>query len=300
MLSRIDIEKELGKDINIYPFNYKHFKENSINLTVGDYAWTLSNGTVYYDEKSEVFSIVKPNSKYQEIKFSKGSSAIFSSSKNDKYVILLPQSTTLIETKETLAVGAHIGGTYHSKVGIVSQGIGHIGTMLGPNFSGNSLIAIHNVTNQLLHFKVGESFVSVVFHYLKSAIYENNLTVSGHLDKMSELGIRLTTAEREDLGADWKGKIEQVRQKMLSSAEYNRFKKSKKNKWLNDIKKYINKRNFIILFILAIIIILLIVLAYYLDNKFSTNDWSNRCWNIIGSGILVTIIGGLIKGIGKR
>ncbi len=60
--------------------------------------------------------------------------------------------------------------------------------MLGPNFSGNSLIAIHNVTNQLITFKVGESFASVVFHYLDSAIYENNPTLSGHLDKMS--GIR--------------------------------------------------------------------------------------------------------------
>lgn len=34
MLSRRDIEKELGKGINIVPLIQENFKENSINLTV--------------------------------------------------------------------------------------------------------------------------------------------------------------------------------------------------------------------------------------------------------------------------
>ena len=69
-----------------------------------------------------------------------------------------------METKEVLSLNNYIGGTYHAKVGIVSKGMGHIGTMIGPNFSGDSLIAFHNVSDDLIVLKVGESFVSVVFH----------------------------------------------------------------------------------------------------------------------------------------
>ena len=57
MLSRIDIEKELGKQINIFPLNFKHFKENSVNLCVGRWAWSLGSGDVYFDPHHERFSL---------------------------------------------------------------------------------------------------------------------------------------------------------------------------------------------------------------------------------------------------
>lgn len=48
MLSKRDIEKELGKGINIFPVIRDNFKENSINLTVSENAWTQSSATVYW------------------------------------------------------------------------------------------------------------------------------------------------------------------------------------------------------------------------------------------------------------
>lgn len=48
MLSKRDIEKELGKGINIYPVIRDNFKENSINLTASANAWTQTNATVYW------------------------------------------------------------------------------------------------------------------------------------------------------------------------------------------------------------------------------------------------------------
>lgn len=35
MLSRIDIQNELGKGIKIFPINLKNFKDNSLNLCAG-------------------------------------------------------------------------------------------------------------------------------------------------------------------------------------------------------------------------------------------------------------------------
>ena len=46
MLSRRDIENELGKGINIVPFHAKNLKENSINLTIGQNALTLGSNTI--------------------------------------------------------------------------------------------------------------------------------------------------------------------------------------------------------------------------------------------------------------
>lgn len=48
MLSKRDIEKELGKGIDIFPVIRDNFKENSINLTVSENAWTQSSETVYW------------------------------------------------------------------------------------------------------------------------------------------------------------------------------------------------------------------------------------------------------------
>ena len=48
MLSRNNIYKELGKNINFYPFNSENIKENSVNLTIGSNSWTKGNGTVYW------------------------------------------------------------------------------------------------------------------------------------------------------------------------------------------------------------------------------------------------------------
>ena len=51
MLSRIDIENELGKGINIVPFNRENIKENSINLSASEYAWSLNGGSYYINNK---------------------------------------------------------------------------------------------------------------------------------------------------------------------------------------------------------------------------------------------------------
>ena len=145
MLSRYDIIKELKKGgISIYPFNEEHLKENSYNLTASEYAWSMGSGKVYYDKKEKKFSLIYDSQK-TEIEIKKTDKAVY-----DKQIIFLPHSTTLVVTKETIAVENYIGGAYHSKVGLVNYGLGHIGTMLGPNFCGQSLIALHNVTDEVI------------------------------------------------------------------------------------------------------------------------------------------------------
>ena len=157
--------------------------------------------------------------------------------------MILPLSTTLIETKEVLAVSSKIGGTYHSKVGLVSKGLGHIGTMVGPNYSGDSLIALHNISNELLVLSVGESFVSVVFHYLNTPFTYSNPTTSGHTDKFSSLGLEVSETQLAELNQDWKKKFEEVQKKMCETESFQALQGDLKEQKRKRLKHFFCKRN---------------------------------------------------------
>lgn len=291
MLSKADIQKELGNGINLVPFRDENIKENSINLSASCYAWTMSNGNVL--KEGNKWSLCSENNE-KSVKLVRGRSAVY---KDDgkKEILLLPFSTTLIETEEVLGVGNNIGGTYHSKVGLVSQGLGHIGTMLGPNFSGHSLIAIHNVSNEALSIEVGKTFVSVVFNYLTTPIRINNPTRNGHLEKLSELGVQLNTEEREVLDEDWKSNTIRVREKLKEDMSFNQYQEVLKRKRCENLKKYLNKKNIYIGLGIVLFIGIFYLLALFIDSKNNNSIWIDRFWNVGFSGVSVVIIASLIK-----
>lgn len=291
MFSKHDIEKEFNKGISIVPFYEDNLKENSINLSASHFAWTMSSGKISFDDNDEVIEgdecITEINN--NEFNFKKGDNCVIEWS-GEKYIILLPFSTTLIETQEVLAVDNFIGGTYHSKVGLASKGIGHIGTMLGPNFSGHSLVAVHNVSDVPIKINVGDTFVSVIFYRIDTVLGSQNATRNGHLEKFAELGINITQKEREFLGQDWKCDIHKVREKMLKDKNYQEFLKDSKRRKLNKFFKYINKRNVIIFLILLGGIFATYFSAKYLDSKRTGNPiWVDRFWTVNFSGVFIWI-----------
>lgn len=301
MLSKIDIQKEIGKSICIYPLSLSNIKENSINLSASSYAWSLKGGTIYISNSSgngkPIFSLKPDGSSANSKTIDPKTSAVVETDKDEKYIILFPHSTTLIETVEVLSVGNNIGGTYHSKVGLVSQGIGHIGTMVGPNFSGESLIAIHNISDELVSIKCGESFVSVVFHYLDTSYKKINPTVSGHTDKFSELGIILSPEESAELNADWKKQQSEVKHKLVESDTYSELQKIiTEQKW-ESVKKLFNKKNVFLVIFMLVLIGGLGYLSYLIDSKNGNTIWGDRYWNVCLSGALVAVISAVLKHI---
>jgi deoxycytidine triphosphate deaminase len=186
MLSNEDIKKELGKNIYIYPLNVDNLKGNTINLSASQYAWSL---------KKEC-SIV-----------------------TDNEISIPPNDTALIYTEETIYVTKKIGGTYHSKVKLVSKGLGHIGTTLDPEYIGPSLIAVHNHSDKKIIIKVGDTFVSLVLYYLHSPIpakMHNN--APGQKEVLS--GLKDTDDAEVWLDSDWCSVPEKLKQKMLESNSY--------------------------------------------------------------------------------
>lgn len=141
MLSVVDLKKELGENIYIYPVYKDSIKANSIDLHVSEFAWSLKT-------KKSI--------------------------RNGDYIIIEPDDMALIYTEESIYVSHKIGGTYNSKVTLVSKGAGHIGTTLDAQYIGCSLIALHNHSLENLKLKIGSEFVTLQFWYLNSPGYENS------------------------------------------------------------------------------------------------------------------------------
>lgn len=180
MLSNVDIAKELNKNIWIYGLNTDNIKGASINLTASKWAWRVSDG---------------------------GTAAV-----ND-IITIPPHDSVLVETEEVIHVSDKIAGTYHSKVGLVSKGIGHIGTTLDPNWCGNSLIALHNTSGDPIDIKVGDTFVSLIFSYVKTEAKTDGLNgsnSSGRLDALTNINAQNIP---EELKEDWRYNAAQIKVK---------------------------------------------------------------------------------------
>ena len=297
MLSRKDIENELGKGINIYPLHSNNIKGNSINFTIGKNAWSLGRGQVIKDTNGKWIIAPKENGGRKKTDIMPGKSSIISDGKR-KILILLPHTTTIVETSEVIGVNNYIGGTLHSKVGMVSKGVGDIGTMLGPGFCGHLMISLHNVTDEVIELNVGETFVSLVFYYLKTPDDTKNTNVSGHVDKLAELGIQISQDTREYLMADWKMSLNGIKKRMIESDEYKTLQQRKKKEKDAIIRSFFNWQNCLIVVIYLIVIIIMVLGAKKLDLYTGKNDWSNRAFTIIMSGIIIPLImksGKLIK-----
>ena len=155
MLSKEDYNREIGKNIFIYPLDFARILGNSIDLTASEFAWT-SDGKYIYDDVTGKISVP-------------------------------PHETACVLTREAIYVKSNIGGTYHSRVSMAKKGFSHVGTMLDPEFFGQSLIVLHNTTNKALEIdaKNHERIVSIIFYYLNTPILiESHKPNPGHVDKI--------------------------------------------------------------------------------------------------------------------
>ncbi|WP_009634522.1 dCTP deaminase domain-containing protein [Synechocystis sp. PCC 7509] len=200
ILSDEDIKREIGEKLYIAPFNLTKLKGASYNLTASKLAWSLSSKKSIYDDTTNK--------------------------------IIIPASTTaLIETHEVIWVSQEICGSYHSKVLQVSQGTGHIGTTLDPNYIGFSLIAVHNhSSNPIELVPERDEFVTIVFQYLYTkSSRELHGNTSGRIEILEQIGIKLTDEERLVFKEDFTYNSETLKTKMEQCEDYKKIKGNREN-----------------------------------------------------------------------
>lgn len=197
MLSIEDIKRELGKNIYVYPLEEGNIKDNSINLTASKFAWSLKTKKSIYNAEKDAIEIA-------------------------------PGDTALVYSKEAIYVSNKIGGSYHSKVSLVSSGLGHIGTTLDPEYLGLSLIALHNNSSDEFSLKKGKSFVSIVFCYLKTATFEK-----AHNNEAGQTSILQNYNDIREFRAwidenDWTKNLRKLKYKLKQSSEFEKLKENMK------------------------------------------------------------------------
>ena len=299
MLSRNDIFRELGKQLCIYPVIFDNIKENSINISSSEYAWTQEGGTAYWYGGKDFRISSKNGAPKKTHTFKKGEKSIFIIKENNgedkKYLILFPHQTTNVESLEVLALGKKIGGAVHSKVGIVMKGIGDCGTMLGPEYCGHLLISLHNITDDIIAIDIGETVASLTFDYLKTPVKRMSNTISSHKDKLLERKFDLSDEDSAYFSEDWKSNFFSINQKMKKSESYNQFCREYSKTIGAQIKDFFNLRN--VFLILGAIAILLFFHwgAYKLDQKLTDPVWVDRYYNIF----VVAIVAILLSAYGK-
>ncbi|GAX41643.1 hypothetical protein NIES4075_26400 [Tolypothrix sp. NIES-4075] len=207
-LSNIDIEKELVKgNIKIFPFKKDNLKGASYNLTASHLAWKIP------DTNNDSYT------------------SIYNASVNQ--IIIPGRACVLIVTNEAIWVSEGIAGTYHSKVKLVSQGIGHIGTTLDPGYMGVSVIALHNHTEKDINITPGETtFTSIMFQFVRSkSDPEQHDNRPGRPDILNKVG--LTDKENEWLNERFRNYKESLQTQL-----------KKDSKDFQDLRnKYNNKNN---------------------------------------------------------
>ncbi|MFT5699804.1 MAG: deoxycytidine triphosphate deaminase [Desulforhopalus sp.] len=152
LLSDVDVLENIeNQEIVITPFENTRLSPVGYNLSFTRFLYSVNNNLLLKIEKDD---ITKEN-----------------------YCYVPPNDTVLVLTNEAVWVSENIAGTFHSKVGIVSKGFGHIGTTLDPNWEGPLLISINNPTKKKIKLVVSsevrglqkyKSFATLIFYRMVS------------------------------------------------------------------------------------------------------------------------------------
>jgi len=135
-----------------------------------------------YDEKclTPVGYDLRIGSDYASRKFGK-----YDTLKENEEINIRSGDTILVKTLERIEMPENlsISGLISSKVSIVTKGLTHISTTVDPDWKGNLLITISNVSNETVTLKYGQAFCTAVFLENKSL----PTVLSNHDDSRNDL-----------------------------------------------------------------------------------------------------------------
>ena len=103
---------------------------------------------------------------------------------NEWFFYLKPRETVLVWTRESIWVSRFIGGTFHSKVSLVTNGLGQVSTTLDPGWHGQLLVPLNNPTKRKIKVVIAhdsengkeyETFITMVlFRAQEASMFEKS------------------------------------------------------------------------------------------------------------------------------
>ena len=280
VLSNVDIERALlkGRHIRIHPFKQENLKGSTYNLTASEHAWIINPDKLIVDIEQNQLSEGKIEQSTDKEVAEPQDPTVQMETQNivkNGFIEIPPNKSVLIATQEVIWVSSKICGTYHSKVSIVSSGAGHIGTTLDPEWIGHSLITVHNHSNKTLKIKVGKTFVSIMFYYMRNRSTKFQGNYSSQINYLTEL---IEETRGKDLfSAGWETQPEILLEEMEKNTDYKRILVKRKR----GLRKYY--------YLAVIIIIITIVVANFVfkDQNTFFSYFLSLIVSVFLSGLLV-------------
>lgn len=263
MLSIVDIKRELGKNIYIYPLIPSAIKSNSIDLHASRFAWSISTRK--------------------------------SLSGSGDLITVPPHDTALIYTQEAIYISNKIGGTYHSKVRLVSNGFGHISGSLDAQYIGLSIIAVQNISDTPKEIIVGSEFVTLSFYYLHTNDYPGTVSHDnppGHTSLITGYeGVKEDYEKWEEQNR-WCRNKSDLRMQMINSDEYKDCKKQFQQEQLLFNRKLLKKRGIKYIGLIAawVFLNLLLVVPAYSLRLGALSRWSAAAIENFSIPLLLSLI----------
>ncbi len=243
----------MGKNILIYPFRSKNIKNASYNLTASKLAWSLqTKQSIHQKDQSD-------------------------NNKPGKLVIP-PNTTALIETLETIWVSSRICGTYHSKVALVSKGLGHIGTTLDPEYIGLSLITVHNHSDKDIEIiPEQDTFVSLMFFYVKTESSCSDNNSPGRPEILNNYD--LSSSELQWFDESFCKYPNELKDKLKLSSDYQNLKKSSIHYFLAST----------VLGIISALIFILYIIFIKNESSWKSESWYSQLISLFSQGLVALV-----------
>lgn len=159
MFSRDDIKKAISEGhLKIFPLSMSNLTGVGYNLSTTNFAFSVNKGILLTVHQRTTSNGI------------------------EQYVFIPANDTVLFFTKENLVLDKTIGGTVHSKVARVCQGLGHICTTIDPTWRGQLIISVSNPTSESIMFeldkKSGNIMTMLLFRFdtmvTGTNIHDNN------------------------------------------------------------------------------------------------------------------------------
>ncbi|MCC5610215.1 hypothetical protein LC612_26515 [Nostoc sp. CHAB 5834] len=241
VLSDRDIIDELvrGK-IFFYPFKKENLQGCVLGLTASHFAYSI---------EQQVLLTIETDA-----------------NSNTSFFEITPGDTVLVFTHECVALNNSYCATIHSKVKMVSRGLGHIGTKVNPGWSGILSIPIQNLSNRSNRIYVDEVIAYLIFHKLSSRsldiVAEHK---SGRLNDFPGNVPQKLNEWIHDSKNPWRnGDRNALKQRLETSSEYQEAKKNLVQERASYQLKSMIKR-----WAAPIVVSLLLLLYLYRNNKLS-------------------------------
>jgi len=261
VLSEQDIIKTLGKGIKktdegilIYPFKKDQLVGSSLCLTASKYAYSLHKKRLLGENEEEPFRV-------------------------DQNHFFLPNGdTVLVYTNESIFISKHFCGSIHSKVGLASKGVGHIGTKVNPNWSGIFSIPLHNLSGSDLRIDTNEVIAYLRFYKLSSESSSlPDLDSSARLDVIPGDHPQELTSWINDRQSLWrKGSKEALQNALKKDPSLKELWKNEENNYIKSIPSELNRFFSEYLFVTLPVIILILVYLLAEPENINFIAWVKR------------------------